>query len=41
MIDIIGKRVSKALNQKGGGKVAAKEAIRIITESYSQGVTEL
>jgi hypothetical protein len=41
MIDMVGKRVATSLNQKGGGKVAAKEAIRIVAESYSQGVTEL
>jgi len=41
MFDQIGKKVAVALNQKRGGKVAARKAIKDITEKYSQGVTEL
>jgi hypothetical protein len=41
MFQEIGKNVAKVLNQKRSGKMAAKEAIREITEKYAQGVIEL
>lgn len=33
--------VAKALSQKGGGPINVKEAIRVTSEKYSQGVIEL
>ena len=41
LFDQIGKKVAISLNQKKGGKMAARTAIKNITEKYSQGVTEL
>ena len=41
LLENIGKSVAKSLQNTGTGKNQAKEAIRIITEKYAQGVTEL
>jgi hypothetical protein len=41
MYDQIGKGVTIVLNNKKGGAVQAREAIRIVTEKYAQGVVEL
>lgn len=37
----IGKSVAKALNNKKAGPTQARQAIRIVTEKYSQGVVRL
>jgi len=41
LISDIEKSVTRSLNAKGAGKNAAREAIRVVTEKYAQGVVEL
>lgn len=41
LFDNIGNAVAKSLANKGSGQSKAREAIRMVTEKYSQGVTEL
>jgi hypothetical protein len=41
LIPDIGNAVSRSLRNKGAGRNASKEAIRITTEKYAQGVIEL